>query len=83
MMAKGTTSMPDLQPLVTATHTMLHALNVKWWMEWIPSKSNPADEPSRDGQSSLFPNRPMVIPKWAIPSAKVQSIIEQVVEDLQ
>ena len=50
-LASGVSSAPDLQALVSASHFLADLFRMRIWIEWIPSKSNPADELSREGFS--------------------------------
>ena len=38
----------DAHLLIILIHCLLQKHNVTWWFEWVPSKSNLADSPSRD-----------------------------------
>ena len=44
----GYASRPDCGRLVNTFHLMLADLKSKVWLEWVPSKANVADLPSRD-----------------------------------
>ena len=44
----GYASRPDCGRLVNAYHLMLADLRCKVWLEWVPSKANVSDLPSRD-----------------------------------
>ena len=46
-MARGYAGPTDSRRLVHALHTLLSALRVKAWFEYVPSKANPSDAPSR------------------------------------
>ena len=50
----GYASRPDCGRLVNAYHLMLANLRCKAWLEWIPSKANVADLPSRDEEVLLL-----------------------------
>ena len=44
----GYASRPDCGRLVNALHLALAALQMQTWFEWVPSKENVADVPSRE-----------------------------------
>ena len=50
----GYASRPDCGRLVNAFHLMLADLRCKVWLEWVPSKANVADLPSRDEDPPLL-----------------------------
>ena len=75
MVAKGCTRMPDLQPIVTSLLVFLRFLRCRWWMEYVPSKANPADEPSRTGRSKFARCEEAKTPVWATPFMDLQSAI--------
>ena len=62
--AKGSTTSTDLAGMITDFYTFMSRIRCSWWMEWIPSGSNPADILSRYGmyRSSVIPLR---VPEWA------------------
>ena len=80
----------DIQQLSTG----FHALCVEWgcrvWLEWVPSKSNPADILSRGHRSEEFIKKlydlnsahyeEMVLPKWVDQHAfvRIDKILEEV-----
>ena len=76
MVAKGCTRMPDLHPMVTALIVFLKRLGCKWWIEYVPSKANPADEPSRCGKSKFAKCEEASFPRWAVPFMDLRSAIE-------
>ena len=47
-MARGYAGPTDSRRLVHALHTLLSALRIKAWFEYVTSGANPSDEPSRD-----------------------------------
>ena len=65
MIAKGATSAVDLAQPVTDFHLFMSRVRCSWWMEWIPSESNPADVLSRLGpyRESVIP---LEVPGWAV-----------------
>ena len=50
----GYASRPDCGRLTNAYHLMLADLRCKVWLEWVPSKANVADLPSRDEDLPLL-----------------------------
>ena len=76
MIAKGCTRMPDLQPTVTALLVFLRHLQCRWWVEYVPSKANPADEPSRTARSSFAKCEKVEAPLWATPFMDLESAIK-------
>ena len=75
VLTKGVSESRDLQHLSTAWHIMCAQLRCRVWIEWVPSKSNPADILSRHHRSEdeiirIFDPedyyyKEMVIPEWA------------------
>jgi hypothetical protein len=51
-LCKGTSAHPELDQGAAVVHLLLAALTVRLWAEYIPSKANWADEPSRQLQNS-------------------------------
>ena len=47
MLTKGCTQLWDIQWIVASILARLAELNCLWWVEWLPSESNPADPFSR------------------------------------
>ena len=43
----GYSGVPDSARLVHAFHAQNLGLQARVWLEWVPSKANPSDEPSR------------------------------------
>ena len=76
MVANGCTRMPDLQPIVNALLVHLKHLKCKWWIEYVPSKANPADEPSRSGSSCFAKCEQAEPPLWATPFMDLRSAIK-------
>ena len=50
-LTKGASKSRDIQHLSTAWRSMCHDLGCRVWIEWVPSKSNPADILSRHHKS--------------------------------
>ena len=50
---KGYSKAPDIGHLVTNLHLSLTRLNIRFWLEYVRSKSNIADDPSRAELSRL------------------------------
>jgi hypothetical protein len=50
---KGYSSMPDSARLVHATHALLAGMEVRAWFEYVRTKANVSDEPSRDDLSQV------------------------------
>ena len=50
----GYASRPDCARLANAFHLGLAAMGTKVWLEWVPSKANVADLPSRDDDLALL-----------------------------
>ena len=48
----GYSGVPESAPLVHAFHALNLVVRSKPWFEWIPTKANPSDEPSRVDYSS-------------------------------
>ena len=46
--AKGTSPMKDLQGLIIMAHKIAHILEIKWWIEFVPSNQNVVDYPLRE-----------------------------------
>ena len=75
VLTKGVSKSRDLQHLSTAWHILCAQLGCRVWIEWVPSKSNPADILSRHHRSEddildLYDSnactyKEMVIPEWA------------------
>jgi len=53
-MVHGYARTPDCGRLVNSLHLALAALRCKVWFEWVPSKANVADLPSRDEDELLL-----------------------------
>ena len=50
----GYASLPDCGRLVNTFHLALAALHCRAWLEWVPSKANISDLPSRDDDVALL-----------------------------
>ena len=50
----GYASRPDCGRLVNTFHLSLAALRCRTWLEWVPSKANISDLPSRDDDEALL-----------------------------
>ena len=51
----GYSSLPDCGRVANSYHLALAQLRCKVWLEWVPSKANVADIPSRsDGDEEVF-----------------------------
>ena len=48
---RGVTKAPDARILIEAIHILQLRMGLRIWVEWIDSKSNPADGFSREGLS--------------------------------
>ena len=48
-LVKGASSHFDIQRIISGIHVLLAKAQCKWWVEYVPTKVNPADSPSRDG----------------------------------
>ena len=48
-LVKGASAHFDLQEIISGIHILLAEAQCKWWVEYVPTKVNPADGPSRDG----------------------------------
>ena len=48
-LVKGASSHFDIQRIISGIHVLLAKARCKWWVEYVPTKVNPADSPSRDG----------------------------------
>ena len=53
--ASGASAAEDLHALVAGLHWFCAERHIGLWVEWLPSDTNPADQPSRSGVSSLVP----------------------------
>jgi hypothetical protein len=42
--------------MVCAFHAQLVGLRMRWWGDWVPSKANPADIPTRVDRFSELPD---------------------------
>ena len=51
---RGVSAAPDARILVEALHVLQLRLDLRIWIEWIDSKSNPADGFSREGLECEF-----------------------------
>ena len=61
-LAKGASRALDLQLFTTAVHGFCHRWHINLWVEWVPTKENPADELSRAG-TSKWDSPTLIIPK--------------------
>ena len=50
----GYASLPDCGRLVNTFHLALASLRCRVWLEWVPSKANISDLPSRDDDVALL-----------------------------
>ena len=57
-LTKGYSSRPDSARLVHALHAWCAVTQTSIWFEYVPSKANAADEPSRDMGLAQAPYRP-------------------------
>ena len=68
-LTKGSSRSRDIQTLTTAWHAMCMTLHCRVWIEWVPTKCNPADDLSRLGTAYFERNRdsiwPLILPDWA------------------
>ena len=55
-LVNGYSGKPDLARLVNLFHVATIALGCEWWGEWVPSKANLADIPTRAESASLRPS---------------------------
>ena len=72
---KGSSRSRDIQQLTSGFHAMCAKIRVRIWVEWVPSKSNPADILSRDHRSereilknykaNQVESKPMELPEWS------------------
>ena len=78
----GYASKPDMARLVNLFHAQLVALECWFYGEWVPSKANPADVPTRPDRWHEIPPTavevPMVIPDVAAVEADVAAWIHSV-----
>ena len=51
---RGVTKAPDARIIIETIHILQLRMNLRIWVEWIDSKSNPADGFSREGLSCEF-----------------------------
>ena len=51
---KGTSAHSDIQSIVTSIHLYLFQIGCAWWIEYVPSKLNLADSPSRAGPDCKY-----------------------------
>ena len=64
----------DLQVLVTLVHGLCAKHKVRWWVEWVPSHSNPADGLSRYGAADEL----AVLQGWPVHELLVPTPLEKV-----
>ena len=65
--ASGASAAEDLHALVAGLHWFCAERHIGLWVEWLPSGTNPADQPSRAGVSSLVPETVSLrIPDWCV-----------------
>ena len=72
----GRSSEQDLQYGITAFHCFMSSIRCQWWIEWIDSKANPADEPSRTLGHTCFPCGDLKFPDWAYPLYPVEQLLK-------
>ena len=82
-LVKGCIISWDIQLIATCWQLMCLQMGCRVWIEWVPSKSNPADIVSREGLS-LFPIASgqidkLRLPLWADVSAKdIKQVFEAI-----
>ena len=68
-LVKGCSKSWDIQIFATAWQLMVLRLGCRVWIEWVPSKSNPADILSREGKSLFETTSGLIdtlqLPRWA------------------
>ena len=65
-LCKGTSRSTDIQVYSTAFHAWCYQYHISPWIQWVPSDTNPADEPSRSGVSCFCKEiHPIQLPGWA------------------
>ena len=81
---KGCSRSWDIQILCTAWHIFCFKWDMKVWIEWVPSKANPADILSREKKSLYRPTSgivdDMILPDWVDlnGSRDISGILERV-----
>ena len=72
----GKSSQTDLQHIITAFHIFMCVHHISWWIEWVPSDSNPSDVLSRELAHPTLPVCEMHIPWWAYPSGTLNTLLD-------
>ena len=63
---KGSSHSTDIQVYAAAFHAWCYQYHISPWIQWVPSDTNPADEPSRSGVSCFCKEvQPILLPGWA------------------
>ena len=69
ILTKGISKSRDIQILATSWHLLAKEIGCHVWIEWVPSKSNPADILSREGVSGFKTTTgqidKMLLPPWS------------------
>ena len=84
---RGSSGLPEVDIMVQAAHLLWMRHDMRVWIEWIDTNSNPADGLSRDGldvwtqqqkwQLSTVPN-----PPWSDDVSTPQSLYQQLLQTL-
>ena len=85
---RASSGVPEVDVMVQAAHWMWMKLDIRVWLEWIDSRSNPADGLSRDGWQDAWTLEQqwqlthVADPPWSSDLATPHSLSHQLLADI-